>query len=168
MQTYSELCSAWTGFVLQDLFYGLLPAGLCLEQLLDAVVSWLWTGWMVLMVAAPSQQYKNPLPISWSELHLPHTALWLSGESQISPEKIAQTWLLLLKQLIQPAACSKGPAAMEGWKTVCRGAKRSGMCTGSSQPLRGGLWPFSYHMSKMQPACQSVSDHHISVGYKHV
>ena len=168
MQTYSELYSPWTAFVLQDLFYGLLPAGLCLEQLLDALESWQWTGWTVLMAAAPSWQYKNPLPSSWSELHLPYTGLWLSGESQISPEKIAQSWLRLLKKLIQPAACSKGPEATKGWQTVCRGANRSGMCGVSSQLFGGGLWPFSYSMSKMQPACQSVSDHHITVGYKHV
>lgn len=39
---------------------------------------------------------------------------------------------------------------------------------GSNQPLRGGLWPFPYHLSTTQPACQSVSDHHISVGCKYV
>lgn len=55
-QTYSESCSPQTGFVLWELFYHLLPAGLCLEQLANAVGSWLGAGGMVLMVTAPSQQ----------------------------------------------------------------------------------------------------------------
>lgn len=67
-------------------------------------------------------------------------------------------------------ACSllHGASSNERVENSMQGTNRSGMCVGSSQPLRGSLWPFSYCVSKMQPGCLSVSDHPISVGYKHV
>lgn len=52
VQMHSGLCSPWTGFVLWELFCCLFPAGLCLEQLADAVGGCLYAGGIVLMGAA--------------------------------------------------------------------------------------------------------------------